>query len=85
MRTEEEGKVIGLVHTYRRHLVDKATAMLDKERRTDAALRMSSSNGSGMVVFKQLMEGCFVTLAFHATSEKELVVMDWRFTDPDLN
>lgn len=54
MRLEQEAKVIDLVHKYRQHLVEKGAALVSKDRRTQAALRMAQN--SATAIFKQLLE-----------------------------
>ncbi len=83
MPKNEEGVVVGLVHKYRRHLLQRALALVHGRR----AVKGGAESGTlgGATVFYQVLEGYVLTLADSADAGHQLGILNWRFTNPALN
>lgn len=83
MRTDNEVVVGDLVAKYKHHLIGRGLSLLEQDREVQSDKGLEPS--TGVAVFKQLLEGCLLTLLYSAHDGHQLVILDWHFTDPQLN
>jgi hypothetical protein len=76
MRTEQEVFVTDLVSKYRKHLIQRGSDLVSKDRQEQAI---------GTAVFSQVLDGCLLTLAYSEVAGHQLCILAWRFTNPLLN
>ncbi len=82
MRTEREVFIYRLVRKHRMHLLQRGEELVDQDRRAQAS---PYDPATGTAIFKQLLEGCLLTLAYSIEDDHRLFILDWLFTDPAWN
>jgi hypothetical protein len=83
MRTTKEVALADLVAKYKKHLVRRGTKLIRQDRREQA--RRGLEPTAGVAVFKQLLEGCLLTLLYTRNEGHQLVILDWHDTEPAHN
>lgn len=83
MQETKVREVTQLVQKYEDHLVARGKAILQLEEQKKASMGMKDA--VGIAVFRQVLEGFLLTIAYAFEGRHQIGILDWTYTDIEQN